>query len=241
MRMGLSGRHARCSNGRRSIIKTICDQRRGSPSPQDFSTAVLMRARSARLFRMFGPQPTFISDHTERDRGISAGDANASRKFDLCRWRTFRSLQSIRRRLDLSLCRQLQDRQDEYDSAFQRRDRLQSAKQSGQDFRKQLRPGTGRRSRLGHRHQTAALGKSRGRSASTYFHNDLSNVIGFNGLFDTLNLGAAETQGLEAELRAQPIPNLVFTASLHLSRRGKNFLSRHFAAARRAFAAPAAQ
>ena len=47
----------------------------------------------------------------------------------------------------------------------------------------------------------------------TYFHNDLSNVIGFNGLFDTLNLGSAETQGLEAELRAQPIPNLVLTAS----------------------------
>ena len=47
----------------------------------------------------------------------------------------------------------------------------------------------------------------------TYFHNDLSNVIGFNGLFDTLNLGSAETQGLEAELRAQPIPNLVLTAA----------------------------
>lgn len=47
----------------------------------------------------------------------------------------------------------------------------------------------------------------------TYFHNDLSNVIGFNGLFDTLNLGSAETQGLEAELHAQPIPNLVLTAA----------------------------
>src|SRR5437660_9383014 len=47
----------------------------------------------------------------------------------------------------------------------------------------------------------------------TYFHNDLSNVIGFNGLFQTLNLGAAETQGLEAELRAQPILDLLFTAS----------------------------
>jgi vitamin B12 transporter len=47
----------------------------------------------------------------------------------------------------------------------------------------------------------------------TYFHNDLTNVIGFNGLFDTLNLGSAETQGLEAELHAQPIPNLVFTAT----------------------------
>src|SRR5207249_9501127 len=55
-----------------------------------------------------------------------------------------------------------------------------------------------------------------GRSVSVglaYFHNDLSNVIGFNGLFETLNLGAAETQGLEAELRAQPIADLVFTAS----------------------------
>ena len=47
----------------------------------------------------------------------------------------------------------------------------------------------------------------------TYFHNDLSNVIGFNGLFDTLNLGSAETQGLEAELNAQPIPNFVLTAA----------------------------
>lgn len=47
----------------------------------------------------------------------------------------------------------------------------------------------------------------------TYFHNDLSNVIGFNGLFQTLNLGAAETQGLEAELHAQPIADLMFTAS----------------------------
>ncbi len=50
-------------------------------------------------------------------------------------------------------------------------------------------------------------------SGLTYFRNDLSNVIGFNGLFQTLNLGAAETQGLEAELRAQPIPDLVFTAA----------------------------
>jgi vitamin B12 transporter len=48
---------------------------------------------------------------------------------------------------------------------------------------------------------------------ATYFHNDLSNVIGFNGLFDTLNLGAAETQGLEAELRAQPIADLALMAS----------------------------
>jgi len=48
---------------------------------------------------------------------------------------------------------------------------------------------------------------------ATYFHNDLSNVIGFNGLFETLNLGAAETQGIETELRATPITDLLLTAS----------------------------
>src|SRR5438874_1213919 len=48
---------------------------------------------------------------------------------------------------------------------------------------------------------------------ATYFHNDLSNVIGFDGLFETLNLGAAETQGIETELRATPITDLDFRAS----------------------------
>ena len=58
----------------------------------------------------------------------------------------------------------------------------------------------------------------------TYFHNDLSNVIGFNGLFQTLNLGAAETQGFEAELRAQPIRQSCVHGELHLSGCGKDFL-----------------
>src|SRR5438477_4047163 len=48
---------------------------------------------------------------------------------------------------------------------------------------------------------------------ATYFHNDLSNLIGFSGLFETLNLGAAETQGVETELRATPITDLDFRAS----------------------------
>ncbi|MDQ6808351.1 MAG: TonB-dependent receptor, partial [Verrucomicrobiota bacterium] len=42
---------------------------------------------------------------------------------------------------------------------------------------------------------------------------DLSNVIGFNGLFETLNLGAARTQGLELGLHARPTDALTFTAS----------------------------
>ena len=49
--------------------------------------------------------------------------------------------------------------------------------------------------------------------AATYFHNDLTNLIGFNGLFDTLNLGAARTQGIETELEVRPATDLVFSAS----------------------------
>ena len=51
------------------------------------------------------------------------------------------------------------------------------------------------------------------RFATTYFHNDLSNLIGFNGLFDTLNLGAARTQGVEAEVELRPMSNFLFSAS----------------------------
>jgi vitamin B12 transporter len=48
---------------------------------------------------------------------------------------------------------------------------------------------------------------------ATYFHNDLSNVIGFNGLFETLNLGSAITQGVETEIKVMPIPDLTFTGT----------------------------
>jgi vitamin B12 transporter len=51
--------------------------------------------------------------------------------------------------------------------------------------------------------------------SATWFHNDLTNLIGFNGLFETLNLGAARTQGLEAELEWRPIADLVFYASYY--------------------------
>jgi vitamin B12 transporter len=51
------------------------------------------------------------------------------------------------------------------------------------------------------------------RIAATWFHNDLTNLIGFNGLFDTLNLGEARTQGVEAELEVRPLNDLAFSAS----------------------------
>ena len=47
----------------------------------------------------------------------------------------------------------------------------------------------------------------------TYFHNDLSNVIGFNGLFETLNLGAAERRDSKRNCASRPIADLLFTAT----------------------------
>jgi vitamin B12 transporter len=55
--------------------------------------------------------------------------------------------------------------------------------------------------------------QGRVRLGLTYFHNDLSNVIGFNGLFETLNLGAAKTQGIEFEVRATPTKDLTLLAT----------------------------
>ena len=48
---------------------------------------------------------------------------------------------------------------------------------------------------------------------ATYFYNDLSNVVGYNGNFDLVNLGAARTQGLEFEAHARPVTDLTLTAS----------------------------
>lgn len=51
------------------------------------------------------------------------------------------------------------------------------------------------------------------RFGANYFHNDLTNVIGFDGLFRTLNLGSARTQGVEIFLNANPLPDLSIAAS----------------------------
>jgi vitamin B12 transporter len=48
---------------------------------------------------------------------------------------------------------------------------------------------------------------------ATYFHYDLSNLIGTSGLFETLNLGSAETQGVELEFHANPVADLLLTAT----------------------------
>lgn len=48
---------------------------------------------------------------------------------------------------------------------------------------------------------------------ATYFHNDLSNLIGITGLFETFNIGSAITQGIETELRATPLDDLTLLAT----------------------------
>jgi vitamin B12 transporter len=60
---------------------------------------------------------------------------------------------------------------------------------------------------------TQRLWNNRVTLGATYFHNHLSNLIGFNGQFETLNLGSARTQGVELELKARPVADLTIAAS----------------------------
>lgn len=58
-----------------------------------------------------------------------------------------------------------------------------------------------------------ALWDERVRFGANYFRNEMTNVIGFDGLFNTLNLGSAETKGVEVFLTAQPLPDLTLSAN----------------------------
>ena len=71
---------ARSLNGHKSIIKTICGLPRGSrshPSSPVFSTAALDAGQELRfILQIFGPQPTFVSDHTEEIAGFLEADTS---------------------------------------------------------------------------------------------------------------------------------------------------------------------
>ena len=160
----------------------------------------------------FGPQPTFISDHTQEIAGFLQGTLTpienlilvAGGRFDHFNqfggvW-TYRvagsyKIDKTNTTLHSSVATGFSPPSSQ-DKIFGNNPNLEPEKDFGWD--------------IGVRQQ---LWENRVDVGLTYFHNDLSNVIGFNGLFQTLNLGAAETQGLEAELHAQPIPGLVITAS----------------------------
>jgi vitamin B12 transporter len=164
------------------------------------------------VLQIFGPQPTFVSDHTQETAGFLQATATpienlifvAGGRFDHFNqfgdiW-TYRFAGSYKigktnTTLHSSIATGFSPPSSQ-DKIFGNNFGLQPEKNLGWDIGVEQR-----------------LWENRVTLGATYFHNELSNVIGFNGLFDTLNLGAAETQGLEAEFRAQPVADLLFTAS----------------------------
>jgi len=164
------------------------------------------------VLQIFGPQPTFVNDHTQETAGFLQATATpienlifvAGGRFDHFNqfgdiW-TYRfagsyKIDKTNTTLHSSIATGFSPPSSQ-DKIFGNNFGLQPEKNLGWDIGVEQR-----------------LWENRVTLGATYFHNELSNVIGFNGLFDTLNLGAAETQGLEAEFRAQPVPDLLFTAS----------------------------
>src|SRR5205823_3411675 len=167
------------------------------------------------VLQLFGPQPTFVSDHTQETAGFLQATATpienlifvVGGRFDhfnqfgnvwTYRFASSYKIDKTNTTFHSSVATGFSPPSSQ-DKIFGNNFGLQPEKNLGWDIgvEQRLWSGGGRSITLG----------------ATYFHNDLSNVIGFNGLFDTFNLGAAETQGLEAELRAQPVADLLFTAS----------------------------
>jgi len=164
------------------------------------------------VLQIFGPQPTFVSDHTEETAGflqatltpienlifVAGGRFDHFNQFgDVWTYRFAGSykIDKTNTTLHSSVATGFSPPSSQ-DKIFGMNFGLRPEKDLGWDAGFEQR-----------------LWESRVTVGATYFHNDLSNLIGFNGLFQTLNLGAAETQGLETELRAMPIADLVFTAS----------------------------
>jgi len=167
------------------------------------------------VLQIFGPQPTFVSDHTQEVAGfvqttltpvenlilVAGGRFDHFNQFGGVWTYRFASSYKIGKTnatLHSSVATGFSPPSSQ-DKIFGNNFGLKSERDLGWDIGIEQRfwSGSGRSATVG----------------LTYFHNDLSNVIGFNGLFQTLNLGAAETQGLEAELRVQPITDFLLTAS----------------------------
>jgi vitamin B12 transporter len=163
------------------------------------------------ILQIFGPQPTFVSDHTQEAAGFLQATANIDNFILVAGGRidhfnqfgdvwTYRIASSYKiDKTDTTLHGSVAtgfSPPSSQDKIFGMNFGLRPEKDFGWDV--------GFEQRVWDRRVTID---------ATYFHNDLSNVIGFNGQFQTLNLGAAETQGVETELRAMPITNLTLTAS----------------------------
>src|SRR5213596_4043751 len=167
------------------------------------------------VLQIFGPQPTFVSDHTEEIAGflqatlipvenlifVAGGRFDHFNQFGGV-W-TYRVAGSYRiDRTNTTFHSSVAtgfSPPSSQDKIFGNNFGLQPEKNLGWDIgvEQRLWSGGGRSITLG----------------ATYFHNDLSNVIGFNGLFETLNLGKARTEGVECELRARPFDELDLVAT----------------------------
>ena len=164
------------------------------------------------VLQIFGPQPTFVSDHTEETAGflqatltpiknlifVAGGRFDHFNQFgDIWTYRFAGSykIDQTNTTLHSSVATGFSPPSSQ-DKIFGMNFGLRPERDLGWDAGVEQR-----------------LWENRVTIGATYFHNDLSNLIGFNGLFETLNLGAAETQGIETELRVQPMVDLVFTAS----------------------------
>jgi vitamin B12 transporter len=164
------------------------------------------------VLQIFGPQPTFVSDYTEEIAGFLQASLTpienlifvAGGRFD--HFNQFGGVWTYRVAGSYKIDRTNTTLHSSVATGFS--PPSSQDKIFGNNFG--LKPERDLGWDIGVRQE---LWENRVAVGLTYFHNDLSNAIGSNGLFQTLNLGAAETQGLEAELRAQPIANLVFTAS----------------------------
>ncbi len=164
------------------------------------------------VLQIFGPQPTFVSDHTQQVAGFLQTTVMpienlilvAGGRFD--HFNQFGGVWTYRFAGSYKIDRTNTTLHSSVGTGFS--PPSSQDKIFGNNFG--LKPEHDLGWDIGVRQE---LWKNRVAVGLTYFHNDLSNVIGFNGLFQTLNLGAAETEGLEAELHAQPITDLVFTAS----------------------------
>jgi len=164
------------------------------------------------VLQIFGPQPTFVSDHTEEIAGFLQATLTpienlifvAGGRFD--HFNQFGGVWTYRVAGSYKIDRTNTTLHSSVATGFS--PPSSQDKIFGNNFG--LKPEHDFGWDIGVRQE---LWQNRVAAGLTYFHNDLSNTIGSNGLFQTLNLGAAETQGLEAELRAQPFTNLLFTVS----------------------------
>jgi vitamin B12 transporter len=164
------------------------------------------------VLQIFGPQPTFVSDHTEEIAGFLQMTLTpienlifvAGGRFD--HFNQFGGVWTYRVAGSYKIDRTNTTLHSSVATGFS--PPSSQDKIFGNNFG--LKPERDLGWDIGVRQE---LCENRVAVGLTYFHNDLSNAIGSNGLFQTLNLGAAETQGLEAEMRAQPITNLLFTVS----------------------------